>query len=133
MIGIMTEPMAEVSATAEPERLPKNMQATELTMESPPGSRPTKTLAKSTIRLASPPAPSNCPVMMKKGIARREKALMPWSVCCATTTIGMSRYQSVAMEESDQNQGNGEPQDEEEPMKLTQRIQMAVVLLRHRV
>ena len=69
VIGIITEPMADVSATAEPERFPKIMQATELTTESPPGSRPTKTLANATIRFARPPAPRSCPVRMKKGMA----------------------------------------------------------------
>jgi len=95
MTGIMTDPMAEVSATAEPERFPKNMQATELTMESPPGSRPTKTLAKSTMRFARPP-PEELPGHDEEGIARREKALIPWRICWATTTMGIWRYPSVA-------------------------------------
>src|SRR5512139_1301210 len=127
MIGIMTEPMAEVSATADPERLPKNMQATELTMESPPGNRPTKRLAKSTMRFASPPAPSNWPVMMKNGMARSEKAFVPCSVCCATRTTGMSRYHRVTSEESASTSATGKRRTRKS-VKLTHRIQMATVV-----
>jgi hypothetical protein len=77
MTGIMTDPMADVSATAEPERFPKNMQATELTMDSPPGSRPTKTLAKSTMRFASPPRPEELPCHDEEGDREERERVDP--------------------------------------------------------
>ena len=45
----MIEPIDEVSATAEPEIPPKNMEATMLTIARPPRRKPTKILAKATI------------------------------------------------------------------------------------
>src|ERR1700719_1467795 len=46
--GIITDPIAEVSATAEPDMLLRNVVARTLTAESPPRMRtsPTRTLAK---------------------------------------------------------------------------------------
>ncbi len=52
--GIITEPIAEVSATAEPEIPLRNVVASTLTAESPPRTRvkPTSTSAKATKRRA---------------------------------------------------------------------------------
>ncbi len=40
-MGIMMGPAEEMSATAEPETPPKNMESTQLTIASPPGKGPT--------------------------------------------------------------------------------------------
>lgn len=47
--GIISEPMAAVSETAEPEMSPKRKLATTLDAPSPPRTRPTSTWAKSTM------------------------------------------------------------------------------------
>ena len=66
--------------------------------------------------------------MMKKGMASSENELMPWSVCCATSTIGMSRYQRVTREESASTSATGKRRTRR-TVKLTHRIQVATVVL----
>jgi hypothetical protein len=61
--GIITEPIADVSATAEPEIPLRNVVASTLTTESPPRMRvrPTSTSAKATRRRAMPPSAMMAP------------------------------------------------------------------------
>ena len=40
-MGIMMGPVEEMSATAEPETPPKNIESTQFTIASPPGTAPT--------------------------------------------------------------------------------------------
>src|SRR5699024_8003042 len=64
--GIIIVPVAEVSATAEPETPPKNILSTTFVAESPPGKNPTIASAKSTNRLVTPPFSMIFPVKIKK-------------------------------------------------------------------
>ena len=65
--------MEEVSATAEPEMPPKNMDARIFTWARPPRIQPTKALASVMSRREMPPCPMISPARMKKGIASKEK------------------------------------------------------------
>jgi len=95
-------------------------------MESPPGSRPTKTLAKSTIRVAAP-GPSNCP-QDEEGDCQQRELVDAWSVCCATTHDGHIQIPDRGDRGDDQNQGHGNL-NSRNTQNVMQRIQMAVVLL----
>src|SRR5512146_3187733 len=55
IVGIIMAPMEEISATAEPETPPKNMQATMVMWARAPGIRPTITSASRTSRAETPP------------------------------------------------------------------------------
>src|SRR5471030_2011542 len=72
MIGIMTPPMADVSATGEPDTPPNRVDATTLARPRPPFQWPTRLRAKLTILSAMPPCSINSPEKMKKGMARKE-------------------------------------------------------------
>ena len=67
--GMTKEPMAEASATAEPETPPNSVEDSTLTCAGPPCQRPT--VADSTPISASPKRPPiiKAPVSMKNGIA----------------------------------------------------------------
>src|SRR5512137_808300 len=66
MVGIIMDPMDEISATAEPETPPKNMQARIVTWARAPGIRPTSTSASRTNRVETPPRANSVPLKMKK-------------------------------------------------------------------
>src|SRR5258706_2015399 len=89
MPGIITEPMAAVSAVAEPDRSAKNMLATMVTCPMPPRMKPTSACEKSMIRLETPPESMMAPVSMKNGIARRPKLLRLANSCCGMTSSGV--------------------------------------------
>ena len=72
-----SEPMAAVSAIAEPETPPNNMHEITVTTPRPPGNQPNSTLAKATMRLPTPPWASNSPVKTKRGTAIRMKGSTP--------------------------------------------------------
>ena len=59
-------PMDEISATAEPDTPPKNMQARMVTWAMAPGIRPTRTSASRTSRVETPPRARSVPAKMKK-------------------------------------------------------------------
>jgi hypothetical protein len=71
MRGIMIEPIAAESATAEPETEPNMVQAETVTTPSPPGMKASSERAKSIRRLPTPPWVISSPVKMKSGIAAR--------------------------------------------------------------
>ena len=87
--GIITPPTAAVSATEEPEIQPNIVEATMLTSAMPPRIAPTKTLARLISLLAMPPTAMMAPVKMKKGMASREKLLMPPATLSITASSGM--------------------------------------------
>jgi hypothetical protein len=91
MRGVMTPPMAEAAATAEPDSAPKSMAETMFTNASPPGSVPTRALAKSMMRRAMPPRFMIWPARMKNGIARRtnESVLAIFWATRAQATSGL--------------------------------------------
>jgi hypothetical protein len=78
-------PVAEVSATAEPEMPPNSIEVETSTMPSPPRIQPTVALASATSRRAMPPCSMISPAKMKNGIASRAKMLMPLAICWKTT------------------------------------------------
>ena len=84
-------PMAEASATAEPEMPPNKVEATTFTWPSPPRRCPTRLAAMPMSRSAMPPRIIRSPAKMKKGMASMEKAFMPEFSCWNTTTGGRSR------------------------------------------
>ena len=67
--GMSRAPTAAVSAAAEPEMPAKNMAETTVTAASPPGSQPTKALARSIRRLLMPPFSMISPAYMNSGTA----------------------------------------------------------------
>ena len=75
--GIMIEPMAAVSETADPDTSAKNTLATISARPSPPRIQPTRPLAKSTRRREIPPNDINVPVSIKSGIDNRTKLFSP--------------------------------------------------------
>ncbi len=85
MGGIMVEPMAETSATVEPEIPEKMYSATTTAMESPPRIQPTSACARRTSRTAMPPVSMRAPARMKRGMARSTKESTPSNVCLTIT------------------------------------------------
>ena len=75
--GIVVEPIAAVSALAEPHTPEKNIVAKITTNPSPPFTLPTNIKQKLTILAAIPPLPIMVPAKINIGIARRVKLLMP--------------------------------------------------------
>ncbi len=87
--GIMTDPTAAVSATDEPDRHPNIVEARMLTSAIPPRTKPTKTLARLTMRSAMPPTAMIAPARMKNGMANSEKLSMPSDVFSMIASSGM--------------------------------------------
>ena len=79
-MGISMEPSEEVSATAEPEMPPKNMEARMLTCARPPRIHPTQALASVMSRREIPPWPMISPAKIKNGIASSEKDCTPFTI-----------------------------------------------------
>ncbi len=88
MIGIMTPPIAEVSATGEPETPPNRVEAITLARPRPPFQWPTRLRAKATILSAMPPCNINSPEKMKNGIARKENTFMPETIIWIAVSNG---------------------------------------------
>src|SRR5437660_571221 len=96
--GIITEPIAEASATDEPEMPLIKVVAMMLTSDSPPRSRsvPTMTLAKATRRRAMPPSAMIAPASTKNGIVNIANLLTPLEICSITASIGMPIHNAPA-------------------------------------
>jgi hypothetical protein len=77
MAGMTSEPMAAVSAMADPDTPPNSVQLTTVTTPSPPGSQPKSTRANSTMRWPTPPWASSSPAKMNSGTASRMKGSTP--------------------------------------------------------
>ena len=86
--GISTDPMEAVSATAEPEMPPKNVEARIFTSDNPPRTKPTSTLAKATRRRDMPPSAIRAPASTKKGMASSENLFTPLASWIITASIG---------------------------------------------
>ena len=97
--GIITEPIAEVSATAEPEMPLKNVVATTLTTERPPRTRvkPTSTSANATSRLAMPPSAMMAPASTKNGMVSIATLLTPSEIFSITASSGMPIHKAPAI------------------------------------
>src|ERR1700746_1188742 len=89
--GIITEPIAEVSATAEPEMPLRNVVASTLTIERPPRTRvnPTSTSANATSRRAMPPSAMIAPASTKKGIVSIATLLTPSEIFSISASSGI--------------------------------------------
>src|SRR6516225_1947268 len=107
----MTEPIAEVSATAEPEIPLKKVVASTLTADSPPRRRmnPTRTLAKATSRRAIPPSAMIAPASTKNGIVSIATLLTPLEICCMTASTGIPIQSAPAMAASPREYAIGTP------------------------
>ena len=88
--GIITEPIAEVSATDEPEIQPNKVDANMLTKAKPPRIKPTNTLAKLISRFAIPPSAMMPPANTKNGIASKEKSSVPSEILSMMASRGRS-------------------------------------------
>src|SRR5471030_1624608 len=88
IIGIITPPMADVSATGDPDTPPKSVDATTSASPSPPFQWPTRLRAKATILSAIPPCSISSPEKMKNGIARNENTFMPETIICTAVAMG---------------------------------------------
>jgi len=97
--GIMTEPIAEVSATAEPEMPLRNVVASTSTSDSPPRTRvkPTSTSAKATMRRAMPPSAMIAPARTKNGIVSIATLLTPSEIFSITASSGMPIHRQPAI------------------------------------
>ena len=76
-MGMISDPIAAVSAIADPEMPPKSRQETTQTTPSPPGMKPKRVAAKATMRLPTPPLESSSPPKMNNGTAIRMKGSTP--------------------------------------------------------
>ncbi len=97
--GIITEPIAEVSATAEPEMPLRKVVASTLTIERPPRTRvkPTRTSANATSRRAIPPSAMIAPASTKKGIVSIATLLTPSEIFSITASSGIPIDQAPAI------------------------------------
>src|SRR3954471_11743087 len=88
----MTEPIADVSATDEPEMPLMIVVARMLTCDSPPRIRvkPTMTAAKSTSRRAMPPSAMIAPASTKNGMVSIDTLPTPLASCCMPAATGRS-------------------------------------------
>ena len=89
MAGIITEPMAEASATADPVMPAKTMHEKIVAWASPPRIRPTIRSAKRRSPLVISPRSIRSPPRMKRGMARRGKASVPMNIFWGITTSGI--------------------------------------------
>ena len=87
----MTDPIAETSATEEPEIPLRKVVARMLTADSPPRTRtiPTSTLAKATSRRAMPPSAMMAPASTKNGMVSIATLLTPSEIFSITASAGM--------------------------------------------
>ena len=72
-----SEPIAAVSAIAEPDTPPNIRHDATVTTPSPPGRKPNSTRASSTMRLPTPPCDRSSPAKTKSGTAIRMNGSTP--------------------------------------------------------
>ena len=73
----MTEPIAAVSAIAEPETPPKMRHEVTVEMPRPPGRKPSSLVAKVTMRWPTPPRDRISPASMNSGTAMSTNGSTP--------------------------------------------------------
>src|SRR4051812_41595302 len=109
MIGIITPPMAEVSATGEPETPPNSVQAITLARPRPPRMWPTRLRAKFMILSAMPPCSISSPEKMKNGIARNENTFMPETIIWTAVAMRRPSLKNAARQASPMEKATGTP------------------------
>ena len=89
--GIITDPIADVSATEDPEIPDRNVVAMMLTADNPPRTRttPTRTFANATSRFAMPPSDMIAPASTKNGIVSIATLDTPSEILSITASSGM--------------------------------------------
>ncbi len=85
----MVEPIAAVSASADPVIPANNMLATMLAWARPPLNRPTRAFANRTSRMVMPPRFMISPASTKNGTAIKGKESMPLNMLFGIMIIGM--------------------------------------------
>ena len=85
MAGSAMEPIAAVFALGEPEMPENSITERMTTSPSPPGRRPTKSIAISTMRRAMPPCEINVPASTKSGTANSGNESRPARYFCGRT------------------------------------------------
>ncbi len=106
----MVEPIAETSATVEPEIPEKMYSATTTAMERPPRIHPTRTWASRTRRTAMPPVSIREPARMKRGMASSTNESTPSKICFTTTVSGYCPlHQSPTKPETPITKATGTP------------------------
>ncbi len=88
MEGSSGAPMADASATEDPEIPEKKISATTTTNPSPPLMCPTRLRARRTSRSEIPPCSISPPARMKSGMARNGNVSMPEYSFSVTTDVG---------------------------------------------
>jgi hypothetical protein len=88
--GIIIAPIEEISATADPETPPKNIEARMLIWANPPGIRPTITSAIFTRRVEIPPRAISTPAKMNRITANNGNEFMAviirWTIVVLSTS-----------------------------------------------
>jgi hypothetical protein len=109
--GIITEPIADVSATAEPEMPLRKVVATTLTTDSPPRTRvkPTSTSANATSRRAMPPSAMMAPANTKNGMVSMATLLTPSAIFSITPSTGTPIHSAPTMAASASEKAIGTP------------------------
>ena len=77
MVGATSEPMAAVSAMADPDTPPNIRHDTMVTTPIPPGIQPNSAWANRTMRLPTPPRDNSSPAKMNSGTAIRMNGSTP--------------------------------------------------------
>ena len=96
--GIMSEPMAEASATAEPDTPPNSVEDRTPTWAGPPWKRPSSVDSTPTSASPSLPPIMRLPVSMKKGMAISGKLCTCATICCTSRSRGtLSELAAAAM------------------------------------
>jgi len=108
--GISIVPIADVSATAAPVMPAKNMDATTLTIASPPRIEPTKIFENLIRRFVIPPLFIREPASIKKGTAINGKESVPENIFCGIIRRGISGFMNKhAREEIPRQNATGIP------------------------
>src|ERR1700680_1005427 len=109
--GIITEPIADVSATAEPEMPLRKVVASTLTTAKPPRTRvkPTSTSAKATRRRAMPPSAMMARASTKNGMVSMATLLTPSDIFSMTASSGMPIHKAATIDASASEYAMGTP------------------------
>src|SRR5450432_2969233 len=130
MIGIITPPIADVSATGDPETPPKSVLAITLARPNPPFRCPTMLRAKSRILSAMPPCSISSPEKMKNGMARNENTFMPETIIWIGVASGRPSTAKVARQLRPIANATGTPSTRKS-RKLRQRTVSSIASVPH--
>src|ERR1700690_982719 len=126
MSGIITPPIAEVSATGEPETPPNSVLATRLASPRPPRQWPTRLRAKLRILSAIPPCSISSPEKMKNGMARNENTFIPETIIWIGVASGSPSTAKVARQARPMAKATGTPRTRKS-RKLRQRTESSML------